>query len=364
MKKYLTVLALSAALLSSASLQAADTKVNGRVYSNWMMDLTDGADSYNEFAVSRAYVTVKSKLSDYTSARVTTDLRTIEDKYDIILKYAYLDWKPAFASNHATLRFGLQPTPYIDAMIKLWGRRYLVNTAGDLAKFLTSSDMGASVIVGLGEKSRYGLVSLAVLNGASYTEVQELNKQKDINAFVMVTPLESNPHLEKSVLVAQYYRGTQNEAIEETEVISEDLLDTTMVPTEASDWKRELMSVGGLLTYNGTVDVGFDLNFTTQGNGPVDDEVRKNVISVFGTLYLDALAESAPMLRTLNLFGRMDMVDPNTDTDDDGKTLIIAGVECAPVKGVKASVNYRTTSFQDDSEDTESMLYLNTLVMF
>ena len=364
MKKCITALVLSAALVSPAGLQAADTEVNGRVYSNWMMDLTDGADSFNEFAVSRAYVTVKSKLSDYTSVRITTDLRTIDDKYDIILKYAYLDWKPAFAYNYATARFGLQPTLYLDYLNKLWGRRYLEKTTGDLNKFLTSSDMGASVMIGLGQKSRYGLVSLTVFNGTSYSEVQEVNKQKDINAVVMVTPLENNPRLKNSALVAQYYRGTQNEAIEEVEVISEDLMDTTMVPTEASDWKRELMSIGGLLAYNGTVDLGFDVNFTTQGKGPVEDEVKKSAMSFFGTLYLDALAESAPALRTLNLFGRVDMVDPNTDADNDGETLIIAGVECAPVKGVKASVNYRTTSFQDDSEDTESMLYLNTLVKF
>ncbi|MDH4155916.1 MAG: hypothetical protein OEW00_01390, partial [candidate division Zixibacteria bacterium] len=358
MKRYLTVPALSAALLISASLPAADTKVNGRVYSNWMMDLTDGADSFNEFTVSRAYVTVRSKLSEYTSVRITTDLRTIDNVYDIILKYAYLDWKPAFADNYATLRFGLQPTLYVDHMNNLWGRRYLEKTTGDLNKFLTSSDMGASVMVGLGQNSRYGVASLAVFNGTSYSEVQELNKQKDINAFIMINPLESNPRLKNSAFMAQYYRGTQNEAIEEVEVISEDLLDTTTVPTNVSDWKRELISVGGLLAYNGTIGAGFDLNFTTMGTGPADDAVSKSAISFFGTLYMDALAESAPLLRTLNLFGRVDMVDPDTDTDDDGKTLIIAGVECAPIKEVKASVNYRTTSFQDDSEDTKSMLYL------
>jgi len=356
-KTAIALVLLSLAALSNMA-RAADTKVHGRVYSNWMLDQTEGSDDANEFGISRAYVTVKSKLSDYTSVRITTDLKVIDDRYDIILKYAYLDWKPAFAEGRLKVRFGLQPTLYIDNMNKLWGRRYLAKTVGDARKFLTSSDMGVGAHLGLGQKSKYGFVSLTVFNGTSYSHVGEVNKQKDFNAVAVLSPLTDNDQLKKSKLIAQFYSGTQNEETGEV------MIDTNLVNVATSDWKRQIVSVGGLLAYNGTVDAGFDANFTTMGEGYDEEEVKMSGISFFGTLYLDALAQNTPALRTLNLFGRVDIYDPNTDMDDDGETEIIAGIECSPVKGVKASVNYRTTSFQDDTEETEKALYLNTLVKF
>ena len=78
MKKIAIAMMVVFLLATAAGSDAAETKVNGRLYAHWMMDLSDGADSYNEFGLSRAYVTVKSKLSDYTSVRITTDLRSAD----------------------------------------------------------------------------------------------------------------------------------------------------------------------------------------------------------------------------------------------------------------------------------------------
>ena len=87
-------------------------------------------------------------------------------------------------------------------------------------------------------------------------------------------------------------------------------------------------------------------------------------MTFFGTLYLAALAESAPMLRTLNLFGRVDLYEPDNDTSDDGKTLIIGGVECVPVKGFKASVNLRSTSLSGCRRRFGATPFVNTEVKF
>ena len=195
MKRFLTaaLIILIVASFSSTSF-AADTKVNGRLYADWTLNTTDGADSYNAFSVSRAYVTVKSKLSDYTSVRVTTDIRSIDgfDGYNIILKYGYLDYKPKFGNGNFKFRFGLQPTPYIDQMNKFWGRRYLSKTTGDLNKFLTTSDLGAGFIFNLGEKGKVGSVQVNVFNGSSYSHTTDENKNKDISGFIQLKPFVNN----------------------------------------------------------------------------------------------------------------------------------------------------------------------------
>ena len=56
--------ALSLIILSAGMLTAAETKVEGRIYSSWLLNMTDGADSYNKFALERSYVTAKSKITD------------------------------------------------------------------------------------------------------------------------------------------------------------------------------------------------------------------------------------------------------------------------------------------------------------
>jgi len=329
---------------------AAETEVHGRLYANWNMNLTDGADNFNEFALTRTYVTVITKLSEYTSAKITSDLRQIDGKYDIILKHGYLEWQPVFTKSYVTFRFGLQPILYSKNIDMVWGRRYLEQNISNLRKFITSADLGATALIDLGKKKKYGYVGLSVLNGTSYTDTQELNKQKDFNIFANVTPLISVESLKNSNLTGQFYSGTQNEEIGEG--------------VESSDWKRELFSIGGNLAYENIFDVGFDLNFVTMGQGAEAEEVNKSGHSVFGTIYLERLAETAPILRTLNLFTRIDLYDPDTDLDDNGETVAIIGLECIPVKGFKAAINYRSTSFENDDEETESYIYLNTLVRF
>jgi len=352
MRKIAIGLLVVFAMATTASVFAADTKVNGRLYAHWMMDLSDGADSFNDFGLSRAYVTVKSKLSDYTSVRITTDIRETGsfDGYTIILKYAYIDWKPAFGRGVAALRLGLQPTHYIDNMNSLWGRRYLEKTVGDLHSFLTTADLGAGLTINLGDEGRFGNIAGNIWNGTSYTDVEELNTNKDLSGFLILTPLAENDDLKRTALVGQVYFGTQNTEIG---------IDET-----ASDWDRLLLSFGGMLGYRNTLDLGADVNLYSQGQGPDTEDLKESGFSFFAAIYLeDVVADESP-LRTLNFFGRMDMYDPNTDVDDNGNTLFIGGIECVPVKGFRASVNLRTVSYQAEGADSETYLFLNTLFKF
>ena len=190
----------------------------------------------------------------------------------------------------------------------------------------------------------------AVFNGTSYSDLGEANKQKDFNVVAAVTPLTKNEDFKRTTIIGQYYHGTQNVSI--------------APDSSASDYKHNLASIGGLLGYRNVFDAGADLNFLSMGAGPGNADVKSSAMTFHGTLYFEGLLENTPALRTLDLFGRVDLVDPNTDVDNDGATHMILGVECAPVKGVKASVNYRSTSFDAPNTDTEKSINVNTLFQF
>ena len=343
----------------------SSTTINGKLYSHGIVNISDNEDSHSEFALSRAYLTVRSKLSDHSAVRVTTDLKTIDEKYNIILKYAYFDWKPAFGKGIMGFRFGLQPTEYIDYMNKLWGRRYAAPTIGDLHHLLTSSDLGFSTTVGFGPKSKFGFVKLALLNGTSYSQIGELNSNKDFNIVTLLTPFKASHSFKNSSLLMQFYTGTQNEDLDD--LMSTDTSvspwDTTVTVVSASDWKRQIFSVGGAFVWDHTFDFGFDLNFATIGKGPEKSAYKKQALSFFGAYYFYRLTNSH-FLKNLAIIGRVDKYDPNKNKADDGETLVVFGLESKPMYSLKMALNYRITSFQDDTEDTQSMLFLNTLFKF
>ncbi len=342
-------------LAAPSAVQSDDTKISGRLFSYWSMNLTDGSASANEFGLGRAYLTVKSKLSEFTSLRITTDLRQAMDadsnsQYNIILKYGYIDWRPAFANNTLNLRFGLQPTPYIDYQNKLWGRRYLSKTVADLNKYLTTSDLGLSANIALGNDGKLGQITAALFNGTSYSKLGEKNSQKDFNAYGRLNPFWENEDFKGTALIAQFYYGTQNIVISNLVV--------------ASDYKRQLISVGGLLAYRNTFDAGMDLNWYTIGQGPNANDSSKSGLSLHGTLYFRDLTDENSLLHTLNIFARIDLNDPNTELADDGNNYLIAGIEIVPTKGFKTSINIRSRSFEDALSITEKELFVNSLFKF
>ena len=374
MKRLIAAAVLTVPTLGTHYVWAAETSVRGTVYADWMMSLTDGADHYNAFTIDRAYLGAESKLSDYTSLRITLDIRpdrfstpatTIIDSdgdtlkvpaltaysgYPIILKYAYGDFKPKPVAKVLKLRLGLQPTMYLNYIEGIWNRRYIERSINDLNSWTTSSDLGLSALASLGPSGNFGEVGVSVLNGTKYSEVVDKNKHKDFNVFTKLTPFYNSGDFNQIAFVGQFYSGVQNRTILDTE--------------SGSDWKRQLASVGTRLAYQKKLDLCADVNFQTLGQGATASDLKQSGLSFFGNLYLDALLPSAKALRTLVLWGRYDQYDPNTDAVDDGYALVFAGVECAPIKGVKAAVVYRQTTLQAANSVVGKALMLNTEFKF
>jgi len=359
--KKLLALTLMALFVFSLSAYAVETTVGGRIYANWGMYMTsdvydgDGVEisGWNEFGLDRSYITVTSKLTDYTDINITTDLTNNGgyDGYDIILKFAYANIAPQFLDG-LTFSLGLQPTKYLAYADGMWARRYLLASVGNSTGILTTSDLGATFDYALGEEGKTGAVGLSILNGTSYSDLQENNKNKDFNFYAAFMPLNNNPDFSRTMLVGQFYMGTQNVTIDTTE--------------EAGDWKHQIISVGGKFNYKEYLDLGAEYWANTLGQGDGVDDLKQSAISIWTAIYAKAFVAENSAIRTLNLIFRYDMLDPNTDSDpvEDNSSFMLIGVECAPTKGINASINYRSQSYEPSGSDSDNYLYLNTEFRF
>ncbi|MDD4052612.1 MAG: hypothetical protein PHR28_12035, partial [candidate division Zixibacteria bacterium] len=265
-------------------------------------------------------------------------------------KYAYADWKIKPAAQYVRVRFGLQPTMYLNYIEGAWNRRYVEKNITDIAGWISTSDLGLSALFTLGPEGNLSEAGFSILNGTKYSDVTDKNKNKDINLFAKISPFYNNGDFSPVTFFGQFYTGTQNKEISGT--------------TTASDWKNRIVSVGGKLAYRKAVDLCFDANFHTSGQGAGKSDLKQRGLSFWGNLYLNQLVSAKSPLRTLALYGRVDAYDPNSDVDKDAGAMVIAGVECSPVKGVKASLNYRNTSYQADDATSLKYVYLNTEFKF
>jgi hypothetical protein len=77
-----------------------------------------------------------------------------------------------------------------------------------------------------------------------------------------------------------------------------------------------------------------------------EQDKTENGFSVFGAV---KVAEK------VKFFGRFDSYDPNTDVDDNGKVLIIAGLDFAADKNVNIIPNVRIESYEASGQDANTI---------
>ncbi len=196
----LTALTAPPALAGTGS----DVKVGGVVFSHYGVDLSAGADHANEFDITRVYLTVKAKVSDSLSTRITTDVGRLQSphthRYDDdgaltvdggqdtkltpFIKYAYLQWTPPV--DGVRLQFGAAGTGWTGLYDKFWGRRWVSKSFGDQTKVLSTSDLG----VHAAGAHKGGLVQWhgGLLNGAGYGK-PEGDKAKTAQLRLTVDPM-------------------------------------------------------------------------------------------------------------------------------------------------------------------------------
>lgn len=164
-----------------------EVKVGGVLYAHYGVDLTEGADLFNEFAIDRTYLRADAKLPRRFAVRLTldsgrekeqsitladgTEIDVPEDpKVRVFVKHAWLEWG-APEGTGIKLRAGMTDTPYVGFQENVLGNRWLGSMFLDKFKLESTTDFGASAI---GDHAD-GFVSwhVSVMNGETYNEPED-----------------------------------------------------------------------------------------------------------------------------------------------------------------------------------------------
>jgi hypothetical protein len=156
--------------------------------------------------VRRAYINVTGNVTDKVSFRITPDVTTrqttttsglpagatvsnsLDSSLTIRLKYGYgqfnLD-KP-LRTKDAYVRFGQQPTPYINFMEAIYRYRFQGTTFTEREGYQSSADVGIAGHYNF--PGDYGDVYLGYYNGDTYSKA-EVNDQKSFQIRASVRPI-------------------------------------------------------------------------------------------------------------------------------------------------------------------------------
>lgn len=280
---------------AAAQAPSPTVTVGGVGYAQFYYNLKDTANHVNNFDVTRAYINVIGRFPHGIRTRVTPDIYRVADgSLAYRLKYAFVAWTPE--NSPLTFKFGQNNTPFVDWEERLWDYRMQGTIAVDRNGYISSSDFGLLVDGNFGT-DRVSF-SAGVQNGESYNRAPG-DKGKDFVARVSVRLVATDEGGETGGLRLTGYAGAGK-------------------PTGGGTRQRYLGVVSyrsKLLTLAAELAATKDSTLTD----PVTATRKGRVITSFGVLRV-------PPGYKLQLIGRVDAVDPDTDTDDDRQIRIIAGI--------------------------------------
>ena len=269
-----------------ASQQAPQVNVSGVVYTQYQYsDAPIAAKS--TFDMTRAYVNVLGRFANGISTRVTTDIIPSAATNQVIrLKYAYAAWTPTNSS--LTYKLGMIQTPYVDFEETLWDYRMQGAIAVDRNGAMTSADIGFG-IDGQWNNQQVN-AQFAIVNGEGYSGgTGDFRKDAELRVSVRLQP--TNDPSRVGGFRATGYAGIGK------------------FTGSGADRNRYL----GLLSYKTN-------QYTLAGEyvSVKNAAITGSIISAFGVYRLAPPSKVA-------LIGRVDVVDPDNNTANDGNTRIIAG---------------------------------------
>lgn len=318
---------ITGVFLCFSNLMAQEGKISGYIFGDYFYELSHpnaATDKLNRngFQFRRAYFTYDRDLSEKFSMRFrlemnSPDLTRVQDfgtssTLAPFIKHAYLRWNNFLPQSK--LSFGLIGTPTFNISEEFWGYRSVEKTVMDLRGIAPSSDFGAVLE---GKLSNSGVLNYAIFvaNGTGTRSETDKNKRVYVNLPIRIQGgFSFVPYFD--------YEGGNN----------------------GRD-KNVLAMFAGLQKprFHGGVEV-----FQKKSNNVLanNQDRTENGFSVFGAV------KAADKVK---LFGRFDNYDPNTDVDDDGNSLIIAGLDFTADKSVNVIPNVRMESYQASGLDANTI---------
>ncbi len=300
-------------------LAAQNGKISGKTYFDYTFNMSKNAESANSFEIHRVYFGYEKQLTDNLKFKFTTDVGRMkaDDRLTAYLKYTYVDWK----TGYGHMLFGLQSMNIFNIQEHNWGYRFIEKSPMDYYKWSSSADLGFGYKNTFSEKFHLWAM---VTNGPGY-------KHKETDKY-------------KKVSVALSYgeqKLTKNDGFNVGLVASMEPYEMAKDTTE----NKNLIGVFGAYAKSALrVGAEFDL-FKDSGK-----DQTKQILSVFAVYKLK---------KDLELVGRVDMYDPNTDVDKDGETYVIAGLSWTPEKNLNVAPNIRYTTYQASGVDPMVLAKVN-----
>jgi len=289
------------AAAQAPAAQAPQLTVGGVVYGQYLYQLKDslGAGNQNQFSIQRAYINAIGRFSGGLLTRVTLDIApTGTGNQQVRLKYAYFGWTPN--NSKLTYKLGLIHTPYVDWAEALWDYRMQGPIALDRNGFLTSSDFGAGIDGHWNGEQVNG--QLAFVNGEGYSGGTGDN-HKDIEARVSVRLSNTNDNSRVGGLRLTGYAGVGKPTSGGTRNRF----------TGTLSYKTQQITLAAEATATKDTVTGA----ATPPPAPLA-ETKGLIISAFG-VYKFKNSKAA-------VIGRVDIVDPNTDTGNNKQSRVIGGL--------------------------------------
>lgn len=293
------------------------------IFSNVHSTITDG-ETATAFELSRMYLGYEYFFSPNFSAKANIDIGDPgpDSKLHMTayVKNAYV----AYKNGGLTVNFGLISTTAFKIQEKFWGNRYLEKSFQDKFGFNSSADLGASVTYKFCKEFSADLI---LANGEGYKNLQ--------NDSAMRVGLGATINPVKQLTTRVYYDFVDNDVTESTLGL--------FAGYEAQDF-----SIGA--EYNKKYNSGFADGQDLDG------------ISTYAAYKASKKVKLFVRYDKLNS-NKLNGSDESWHLSKDGE-LFIAGLEYAPVKGIKIAPNFSGWNPADNSKPFESTLFLNCEIKF
>lgn len=294
----------------------------------------------NFFAFRRAYFTYENKISDDLKFRFRTDADTVtaldksgkpDDKTRPFVKHLYLEWSNLIPKS--SIKVGMADTITFKLAEDRWGYRSVAKTLLDGFKDVTgkdidatSADLGVSLQGTISKPLRY---AVQVTNGAGYSH-PEGDGYKKIMAQVQVIPAAG--------LSLVGYMDYEKQATGQNAY------------TYKGDAYLEMIK--GLVIGAEYFTYANGLNRMAEGR-----EYEVSGLSVFGRYAL--------VPDKLNAFARYDRYEPNSLASNDRTSLVIAGLDWAPVhSSFKLQPNVWYYTYEDPAKKDDLVFNLTFFLSF
>ena len=295
------------------------------VFWNYHADMTEDASKSSAFELKRAYLGYSYNFSEKVSAKVVMDVGSNSggSSYTAYLKTAQLDWKAASGVN---LSMGMIGMKQFKVQEKHWGYRYIFKSYMDQNGFGSSADLGINAEFKL---SDFITANVTISNGEGYKKLQDEDGKQKFAGSLIITPAEG--------FTAKIYADSQ--AVEDSDAVSSVGI--------FAGYKGDSWRIGG--EYN-------KLNNAQKYSSPMVD-YELDGFSFYSTYVISKKVE---------IFGRFDQLNSNTLAGESmpwneskNGNQVIAGLQYAPIKGLKLAFNFQGFSYDDDAINNKSMLFLN-----